>query len=369
MKNRFYFFLLLLISLTVLYSCGQQREKRASLKIKNTTTALYETDPVAQNKKEDAADDPAFWLNRNNPSGSLIVGTDKKAGLAVYDLKGKQLSFYPDGRMNNVDIRYDFVLGEDTLDLVCSSNRSNQSISIYAIEPDGTLKNLAVRVIASEVVDEVYGFTLYKSPLSRKTFAFINSKAGEIEQWELFATENLLIDARKVRSFKLKTQVEGMVADDENQVIFIGEEAKGIWKFGAEPTDHTQGELLAKSTSGDNANIVYDIEGLAIYFLPDNKGYLLASSQGNYSYAVYNRKEPHEYLGSFRIVDGVVDGVEDTDGIDIYSFPLNEDFKHGIFIAQDGYNFDGKKALPQNFKYVPWEHIAKLFSPSLKMNH
>jgi len=41
--------------------------------------ASAETQPV--NKSGDAADDPAFWLNVNNPEQSLIIATNKKKGL------------------------------------------------------------------------------------------------------------------------------------------------------------------------------------------------------------------------------------------------------------------------------------------------
>ena len=37
--------------------------------------ALFETEEV--NKNEDAADDPAFWLNLENPKKSVIFGSDK----------------------------------------------------------------------------------------------------------------------------------------------------------------------------------------------------------------------------------------------------------------------------------------------------
>ncbi len=366
---------ILYISFSILFlltaiACDRSSEgsKKASLKITKTTTALYETDPVTQSKLEDAADDPAIWFNSEKPEESKVIGTDKKGGLAVYNLQGKQLFFYPDGNMNNVDIRYDFILGEDTVDLVCASNRSTHSISIYSIQEDGQLTNVSAQTIKSGVIDDVYGFAMYKSPVTKKIYAYINSKAGEVEQWELFAGENSKVDAKKVRAFNLKTQVEGMVADDENQIIFIGEEVAGIWKFDAEPDGSTEGKLLDKSTQKSNPNIVYDIEGLSIYFLPNGDGYLLASSQGNYSYAVYNRKAPHEYIGSFRVTDGQVDGIEETDGIDIFSYALNEDFKHGLFIAQDGYNHEGDKGLPQNFKYVQWEKIANLFDPPLAIN-
>jgi 3-phytase len=271
-------------------ACDRNNEgsKKAAEKIQRTTTALAETTPVPQTNKEDAADDPAIWFNSSNPEQSRIIGTDKKGGLVVYNLQGEQLFYYEDGLMNNVDLRYGFVLGSDTIDLVCASNRSHQNISVYKINEDGSLNDLAARELISEMEDEVYGFCLYKSPETGKFFAFINSKAGEVEQWELMPA-NGQIDAKLVRQFKLGTQVEGMVADDENQVLFIGEEVNGIWKFDAEPDGDIQGAQLAKSTEEANENIRYDIEGLAIYYLPDGNGYLLASSQGNYSYAVFDR--------------------------------------------------------------------------------
>ncbi len=322
---------------------------------------------MPQTNKEDAADDPAIWLNSSNPEQSRIIGTDKKGGLVVYNLQGEQLFYHEDGLMNNVDLRYGFVLGSDTIDLVCASNRSHQNISVYKINKDGSLNDLAAHELISEMEDEIYGFCLFKSPETGKFFAFINSKASEVEQWELMPT-NGKIDARLVRQFELSTQVEGMFADDENQVVFIGEEVNGIWKFDAEPDGDIQGTQLPKSTEETNENIRYDIEGLAIYYLPDGNGYLLASSQGNYSYAVFDRKAPHNYLRSFRITDGEIDGAEETDGIEIYSHALNDQFKHGLLVVQDGYNDDGGKAMPQNFKLVDWKDVAKLFSPPLQTN-
>ena len=35
------------------------------------------------------ADDPAIWVNHDNPRRSLVIGTAKDAGLLVYDLSGK----------------------------------------------------------------------------------------------------------------------------------------------------------------------------------------------------------------------------------------------------------------------------------------
>ncbi|WP_333927212.1 phytase [Sphingomonas sp. LR55] len=65
--------------------------------------ATAETDPV--DTAADAADDPAIWRNASDPAKSLVIGTDKKAGIHVYSLTGKRLSFTPAARLNNVDLR------------------------------------------------------------------------------------------------------------------------------------------------------------------------------------------------------------------------------------------------------------------------
>ncbi len=47
-----------------------------------------ETEPAKS--LEDAADDAEVWLNKADPSKSIIFGTDKKTGLLVLDLGGRQ---------------------------------------------------------------------------------------------------------------------------------------------------------------------------------------------------------------------------------------------------------------------------------------
>jgi 3-phytase len=108
-----------------------------------------------------------------------------------------------------------------------------------------------------------------------------------------------------------------------------------------------------------------DVEGLAIYAPPgasSDQGYLIASSQGNFTYVVYDRAAPHAYRGTFQIVDNTdlkIDGVQETDGLDVVAAPLGPDYPVGMLVVQDGYNKnpDGSDA-NQNFKYVSWADIA-----------
>ena len=53
----------------------------------------------------------------------------------MYDLAGKVLQFLPDGRMNNVDVRYGFPLGGRSVDIVAASERTEHRIAVYGVDP------------------------------------------------------------------------------------------------------------------------------------------------------------------------------------------------------------------------------------------
>jgi 3-phytase len=315
-----------------------------------TVTATIETDPVPNGG--DAADDPAIWVNPSDPAQSVIIGTDKRGGLAVYDLSGKQIQYLRDGQMDNVDLRDGFKLGDQPVPIVTASNRTDNSIAIYKLNPQTrTLENVAARKIQHGLT--VYGMCMYRSAKTSKIYYFGTSKSGDVEQWELFESAGK-VDAKKVRNLKLSTTVEGCVADDELGHFYVAEEAAGIWKFGAEPEAGTTNSQIAKVGDG---HLFADVEGLAIAYGKDGAGYLIASSQGNHSYVVYRREGNNEFVKKFRIGNGQgVDGCEETDGIDVTSANLGPAFPQGVFVVQDGFNDKGN----QNFKLVPLQAIVKL---------
>jgi 3-phytase len=315
-----------------------------------TVMATVETDPVPNGG--DAADDPAIWVNPNDPAQSVIIGTDKRGGLAVYELSGKQIQYLPDGQMDNVDLRDGFKLDGQNVAIVTASNRKDNSIAIYKINPQSrTLENVAARKIKHGLT--VYGMCMYRSAKTGKIYYFGTSKSGEVEQWELFES-NGKVDAKKARNLKLGSVVEGCVADDELGHFYVAEEAVGIWKFGAEPETGSEHTQVAKVGDG---HLFADVEGLAIAYGKDGAGYLIASSQGNHSYVVYRREGNNEFVKKFRIgASEGVDGCEETDGIDVTTANLGPSFPHGVFVVQDGFNDKGN----QNFKLVPLQTIVKL---------
>jgi 3-phytase len=315
--------------------------------------ATVETVPVDAAVGDDAADDPAVWFNAEQPSESRILGSDKKRGLEVFHLDGTRDTTDAIGRINNIDVRLGFPTSTGPKGLVGGSHRDQVGLVFWSIDAQG-IRRLRSTALKSQLED-VYGFCLYHS--NGTFYAFVNSKTGDIEQWELTATGDS-IDGKRVRTLHLGGQVEGMVADDALGTLFVGVEDEGIYRFDALPTGSSQPTLLEASTA-ENPAIAYDVEGLALYAPNDSTGYLVASSQGNNSYAVFERTGKHAYVGSFTVGDGTVDGTSETDGIEIAAFSFGESYPAGIFIAQDGANTDGTVSMPQNFKVVSWAEIAQ----------
>lgn len=314
-----------------------------------------ETDPVSS--FGDAADDPAIWIHPTTPELSLVLGTQKQQGMNVYDMNGKTLQSLPDGRLNNVDIRYGFPLGGKFVDIAAASNRTHDSISIYGIDPvSRKVSNLADGTIDTGMIDP-YGFCMYHNPKTGNFYVFVNDTDGVVKQWLLKDAGNGRVAADLVRRFKIETQTEGCVADDYTAALYIGEEDVGIWKYSANPESGDHRVMVDSTTDG---NLTDDVEGLALYLGPDGKGYLVASNQGADNYAIYDRDGDNVFRGIFHVVaddETGIDGSSETDGLEVTSANLGPAFPNGMLVVQDGRNI--MPAERQNFKYIPWERIAE----------
>lgn len=304
----------------------------------------------------DAADDPAVWIHPQQPELSLILGTDKQGGLHSYNMDGSEHQLVSDGvRPNNVDVLYGFKLDGRTVDLAVAGARASngRGMKVWAI--DAAARSLSeVPYGGSSLVlggKEPMGVCGYRSSRTGRFYFFVTDPNGLVEQYELQDAGGGKIDETKVRTLRLGSLAEGCVADDELGFFYIGEEDVGIWKFGAEPDAGGNGELVARV--GENG-LTADVEGLTIYYAAQGRGYLIASSQGNNTYKVYERAGTNRYVLTIDPKGGQIDDVNDTDGICVISSPTSRQFAQGLFIAQDGSNAGGN----QNFKLYAWEDIA-----------
>jgi 3-phytase len=318
---------------------------------------VLETDTVAS--FGDAADDPAIWRHPDDPTLSLVIGTDKKAGLYVYDLDGRTLQVLPDGRMNNADVRYDFTLAGETVDIIAASNRSNDSIAVYRIDAEARkLVDIADGVLATGFTDP-YGSCMYRSALSGEFYVFINEgDSGVFRQWRLFDNGNGRVAAEQVREFPVGSQTEGCVADDELGHLYVGEEDVALWKYSAEPDGGTERTQI--DSTGDDGNLTDDVEGVALWAAEDGSGYIVASNQGADNYAVYRREGNNGFVGHFHVVanpEEGIDGASETDGLDVVSAALGDRFPAGLLVVQDGRNIAPEDR--QNFKFVSWADVME----------
>lgn len=303
--------------------------------------ALAETEPVGTTN-EDAADDPAIWRNSTSPADSLIVATDKRAGLHVYGLDGKSRFFEPSGRLNNVDLAQ----MPDGRVIVVASDRNDPANALLRVyELNTSTARLTPLGTAPGGSGEAYGVCIATAGDALHAFSVL--KDGTIEELRLTLQPGG-VEAVPVRTRKLATQSEGCVVDPRDGTLYVGEEGTGIWRFAA---DEIAGELVAPI---DNLQLVADVEGLALVTEGQEGGWLVASSQGDNAYAVFSLPDMTP-AGRFRIAAGTYGSTEETDGIALHAGSFGPSYPDGLFVAQDGLNAPGA----QNFKLVSWSDIRE----------
>ncbi|MEU4512492.1 phytase [Nonomuraea wenchangensis] len=371
------------------------------------TPALYD-DEAGGNSN---GDDPAIWVHPSDSGRSVVVTTAKEGGLNVYDLDGRQLQHFaapaapgPDdepGRFNNVDVTYGF----GGRDLAIVSDRGRDTLRVYSIS-NGRLTDVtdpAAPFVFNTSQEQVnngetaYGLGAWKD--STGTYALVSRRhKTSVGLVKLLAKPGGKVGYQLVRTLDLPAsftlpngqswapclepdelaQVEGMVVDQNRDVLYAAQEDVGIWRMRADLTgtpvlvdkvkeygvpgtyDPETEECTPGADPGFGGHhLTADAEGLTIYYREDGKGYLLASSQGDDTFAVYRREGANSYLGQFRVGAGDgIDGVEVSDGSAVLNVPLG-DFDEGVFIAHDGVDTpaEGDREIT-NFKFTHWDDIA-----------
>ncbi|MBO0981209.1 phytase [Microbacterium sp. SD291] len=377
-------------------------------------TAVLET-PALWDEDDADADDPAIWVDQDAPENSLVITTAKEAGLYVYDLQGQEVQHVEpkpapgeddaSGRYNNVDLIEDFELDGERVDLAVASDRGMDDLGIFVID-DGALTEVTAPDsgwIFSSSQDQVneehtaYGLATWQDATGAYALVSRNSET-EVALLELTGNDDGTVGWEIVRTLALPAefampdgstwttcddpgqyaQVEGMVVDEKSGTAYLGQELVGIWKIDAalegEPVlvdtaveyglpgtyDAQTDECVYGENPGFGGDVLRtDIEGLTIYRTKANKGYLLASSQGDDTFAVYELGTRNDYVGSFSITDGSVDSTQHSDGADVVNVSL-PGFDGGLLVVQDGDNTpEGTDESSTNFKYLAWEDVAE----------
>ncbi len=331
---------------TLLASCATSSGSITPAVPTLSLTADAETVPVGTTN-QDAADDPAIWHNAEDPDASLIIGTDKKAGLYVYGLDGSKKSFLPEGQLNNVDLRETGVGGEKVVLVGASvrNDRLNAHVGLYRLNPTTAELSSIAKIPAGP--GEAYGFC-FGQDAGGEVFAYMIEKSGYIREIEI-SLDGAKPQSRITREHKLTTQPEGCVVDDRTGRLYVGEENRGIWMFDLNDDAFTP-QLFANINGRE---LVADVEGLALATSGETGGFLVASSQGDNSYVLYDLLSG-TYVNRFQLNDGKIDGTSETDGIEVKLGNFGPNYPGGLMVVQDGAN----ENRTQNFKLVSWKKVA-----------
>ncbi|WP_405851666.1 phytase [Streptomyces sp. NBC_00090] len=330
------------------------------------------------------------------------------------------------GRFNNVDIVYGFELGGRKTDLAVVSDRGRDRVRTYAIDPaavaagrpplrDVTAAGVAPVFAADETeVDEqhtTYGLAAYSDDdeayvvVSRREetslrLLELEDRGGRVgyrtaDTLDLPASFTLPDGSswRPCADPGERPQVEGMAVDQEEHVLYAAQEAVGLWRVELDDAEFEAPELLDRvreygtpwtydtaeeecvvDTAHDpgfgGEHLSADAEGITVYHAGDGAGYVLASSQGDNTFAVYDREGDNAFLGSFAIGDGAAtDGVQHSDGSTVVNVPLGRSFPQGMLITHDGEATpaDGERE-GTNFKFTPWQSVAQAFPEPLTVD-
>jgi 3-phytase len=332
--------------LTLNISCSTVQKDPLAVK------PLYTSDPVQFD-----SDDPAIWVNPADPAQSLVIGTDKdeNGGLYVYDLKGKAIkekTVKGLKRPNNVDIAYGLLLGGKKVDIAVATERMTHQLRIFSLPDMKPIDNGGIPVFEGETKEmhrDLMGIALYTTPKG-EIYAIVGRKTGPADGylWQYLleddGTGKLKASLkRKFGKYSGKKEIESIAVDNELGYIYYSDEQFGVRKYYADPAQGNEELALFAKTGFKEDN-----EGISIYKTSPTTGYILVSDQAANHFQVFNREGksgPHDHV----LLTSIPVSTNNSDGSDIYSGPLNGDFKHGLFVAMS----DDK-----TFQFYRWEDLA-----------
>lgn len=314
----------------------------------SAVTAAFETPVMAS--AGDSADDPAIYIRADGKG--FIAGTDKQAGLYIYNLDGSQRDFMPVGMINNVDLREGFKYqGQDYVLLVASDDETNAIVTLlYNPKTDEFITPKNARIPTGTV--SPYGICL--GEMKNGSFhAGVTTKDGRFVQYEI--TDLGGLKATKLREISVLKQTEGCDFDDRNAKVYVAVEEGDLSQYPSAPDSDGAAREIAHI---GNYGLKADLEGVTVYEQGADGGYVIVSSQGNNSYGVFKLPDL-SFAGRFSIVDGEVDGVTSTDGIAVTSEPTQR-FPKGFLVVQDDMDDTSPRSdelKKQNFKVIDWRDI------------
>lgn len=301
-------------------------------------------------------DDPAIWIHPTDRSQSLVIGTDKDTNGALYafDLAGKIVRRVGDlKRPNNVDIVAGFPLAGRSVDLAVVTERERQRLRVFTLPELNCVDAGDLTVFGGDTARAPMGVALYRRPRDGAVFAIVGGKGGPADgylaQYRLGENGTGQVTMTLVRHFGRysgKKEIEAIAVDAELGFVYYSDETFGVRKYAADPEGpEANRELAVFGTTG----YASDHEGISIYKVTEQTGYLLVSDQQANRFRIYKREgepgRPHEHT----LVKTVPVSAIESDGSEVTNVDLGPQFPGGLFVAMS----NGRV-----FHYYSWAQIA-----------
>ncbi|AEV33494.1 3-phytase (myo-inositol-hexaphosphate 3-phosphohydrolase) [Owenweeksia hongkongensis DSM 17368] len=326
-------------------ACQQNVEAGNTATQEDSTSVVKVVEPVyVSDQVRFDTDDPAIWVNPKDASKSIIFGTDKdeNGALFAFDLKGKIIADkVVDSlqRPNNSDVEYGLMAGDSTIDIAVVAERFTHKIRVYRLPDMMPIDNGGIDAFVGEKGEEfrdLMGISSYRNPADGKVYVIVGRKNGPTDgtylwQYELTANSPESVSAELVRKFGAysgKKEIEAIAVDDELGYIYYCDENVGVRKYYADPAKGN--EELAMFGEGKFAD---DNEGIAIYKTEGGKGIIFVSDQQATRLAAFPREGADNDAHNHPLLGYAAYKALETDGIEIVSQPLNEDYPKGILVA------------------------------------
>jgi 3-phytase len=300
------------------------------------------------------------------------------------------------GRFNNVDLVHGLRLSSGPADLAVTSDRGNDRLRFYRIDGSDSARRAGTALTdvtdpaappvfsasQEEINDQrtAYGLATWTDRTTKRSYALVSRReTTRIALLEILPAAHGTVGYRTVRTLDLPSafrlpngktwtpcnepgelpQVEGMVVDPADGTLYAGQEDVGIWRLRADLTGTprlidrvreygvpaTYDEATEECTPGADpgyggSRLTADVEGLTLVTESGGDGFLLASSQGDHTFAAYDREKSdgNEYEGGFRVTaaSATLDGSEECDGAAALNAPLGPKYPRGLLVVQDG---------------------------------
>ncbi|HCO85844.1 MAG TPA: 3-phytase [Arenibacter sp.] len=318
---------------------------------KNAIQPKYITEKVVFD-----TDDPAIWVNKNDPAQSLIIGTDKEdgGGLYVFDLHGKIIKdkVIPNlQRPNNVDIAYGYILNGKPIDIAVTTERSRNQLRVFSVPEMKPIDGGGLAVFEDRDKKDPMGVALFKNPKNGLVYAIVGPKDGPSKgylcQYRIDNDGKGKVKLTKIRDFGNYSgikEIEAIAVDNELGYVYCSDEAFGVRKYYADPSKGDE-ELALFGTK----EFGRDIEGISIYKNADGTGYILISDQQRNTFNIFSREGSEVNPHNHNFIKSVELMTLESDGSDVTSVGLGDEFPKGMFVGM---------STDKTFHIYDWRDIA-----------